>query len=117
MKTAAEDLRSMALGVAEELKAAPDISKSKASRRTMKETLKLYEKARAAVGISIRQNAVSQFGREGLKVSAVDLGWRHPQRVGGAARPFGQGGRELRSGREAPGPHRHEALARPSGGP
>ena len=52
VKAAAEDLKSMALGVTEELEAAPVISKSKASRSTMKKTVKLYEKARAACGRS-----------------------------------------------------------------
>ncbi|CAJ1392641.1 unnamed protein product [Effrenium voratum] len=51
VKAAAEDLKSMALGVTEELEAAPEISKSKASRSTMKKTLKLYEKASAILNV------------------------------------------------------------------
>ncbi|CAJ1352358.1 unnamed protein product [Effrenium voratum] len=51
VKAAAEDLKSMALGVTEELEAAPEISKSGASRSTMKKTLKLYEKASAILNV------------------------------------------------------------------
>ncbi|CAJ1371548.1 unnamed protein product [Effrenium voratum] len=51
VKAAAEDLKLMALGVTEELEAAPEISKSGASRSTMKKTLKLYEKASALLNV------------------------------------------------------------------